>query len=374
MRVILTIAVVILSLALRSQNLVQNGSFEDKTFCPSNYNLQSLTVIKNWEQLNEGTPDYFNTCASKVGIPENMFGNQPTFQGEGYAGMAVYSPGKRNYREYLNSKLTRPLSAGEMVCIEMRISPADYCRYVVDGFGLLLSKNKPTQERMYCVNEKPTLQNPRLNMLDENDTWLLVSDIYVAKGGEQYVTIGNFNQDRDMKILHRTAEMGAKENNTWAYIYVDEVVVKPVSKKDECSCENEITASLVHDPPLELSEYHNITLDAILFDFDQDVLTDTARVQLEQVYKMLRKNKHMFMVISGHTDIIGNDQYNLELSKRRAERVISELVNRGIAADRLTVEYAGSHKPIADNASDQGRAQNRRVEFSIREKRYELIN
>jgi outer membrane protein OmpA-like peptidoglycan-associated protein len=227
---------------------------------------------------------------------------------------------------------------------------------------------------MYCIQTKPTLENPRLNMLDEINEWLLISDVYVAKGGEEWITIGNFKPDKEMKILRRTAAMGAKESNTWAYVFIDDVVVKPVKTKSECSCENEITASLVHDPPLELDEYDNVKLDAILFDFDEDVLTEKAQQEIEEIYKMLRKNKSMFLVISGHTDIVGNDGYNIDLSKRRAERVIGALEEKGIAKDRLSIEFAGSHEPVADNTTEEGRAQNRRVEFSIRQKKYELIH
>lgn len=363
-----------LGLALPAQNLVQNGSFEERNYCPNNYNLSTINVIKHWSQLNEGTPDYFNACSQKVGVPDNVFGKQPSHSGDGYAGMAIYSPNKRNYREYLTTKLTRPLQNGEMVCIEMYLSPADYSKFVVDGFGLALTKTKPVQDRMNCVMIPTALENPRLNMLDEQNEWLLVSDVYTAKGGEEYLTIGNFHPDRETKTLMRTAETGAKENNQWGYIYIDDVSVKPVKQRMECSCENDVIKTLVHDPPLELSEYDEIQLDAVLFDFDKDELTPVAVRQLEEVYKLLRKNKNMYMVIAGHTDIVGPDGYNLDLSKRRAERVMGYLVAKGIPQDRLTQEYDGSKKPVADNTTEDGRAQNRRVEFMIRKKKFELIN
>jgi OmpA-OmpF porin, OOP family len=356
-----------------AQNLVPNPSFEEKAYCPVNFNQQSLRVVNGWKQLNEGTPDYFNGCAEVVGVPKNMFGEQPGHTGVGYMGMAIYSPSKRNYREYMEAKLSRPLTAGEMVCIEMYVSAADYCKYVVDGLGATLSAQTLKQDRYYCVNEKGVMQNPRLHMLDECGEWFLLSDVYTAKGGEEYITIGNFKMDRDMKILSRTKEMGAKENSNWAYVYIDDVSVKPIKKKEECSCENDFLATMVVDPPLELSEYDHIKLDAILFDFDQDVLKPEAIVQLEEVYKLLRKNRSMYLEIDGHADIIGDDGYNVELSKRRADRVISYLTDKGISKERLNEKAFGSAQPTAENSTSEGRAQNRRVEFQILKKRFELV-
>lgn len=332
-----------------------------------------MKSIVGWSQLNEGTPDYFHTCSEKVGVPNNMFGSQLAKDGEAYAGMAIYSPSQRNYREYLTSKLARPLNAGEVVCIEMYISAADFCKYVVDGFAVALSKEKLVQERTFCVKHIPQLSNPRFHMLDATDEWLLVSDVYTAQGGEQVITIGNFKSDKELKILSRTKEMGATDNSKWAYVFIDHISVKPVKKKEDCSCENDYLASIAVDPPLELKEYENIRLDAVLFDFDQDALTDTSVKQLNEVVALLKKNKAMYLEIDGHTDAIGNDEYNKDLSKRRAQKVIDFLTKKGIDPTRLEIKYYGSTVPAATNESEAGRAQNRRVEFEIRQKKFELI-
>ncbi len=357
-----------------AQNLVENGDFETKAYCPGNFNQQQLNTIAGWWQATDGTPDYFHACSQKVGVPKNVFGEESAGSGEGYAGLVTYSTGNtRNYREYLQTKLSRPLVAGELVCIEMKISAADYCYYVTDGIGLILSKEKISSNAQTTLAMKSTMGNPKFNMLDEAQGWMLLSDIYKAEGGEQYVTIGNFRMDRDLKVIKRTEKMGAKGNSTWAYIYIDDVAVKPVQKKEDCSCENEYLTSIAVDPPLELSEYNKVKLDAVLFDFDQDVLTDTAKIQLQEIYGLLKKNRAMYMEISGFTDIVGPDGYNLELSKRRAQRVIDYLKEKGIAEERLQLTFFGKQNPIADNESDEGRHQNRRVEFQILEHKFELI-
>lgn len=357
-----------------AQNLLENSSFEEKTYCPGTFNQQEIKTVKGWWQASDGTPDYFHKCSDKVGVPSNMFGNQEAKDGDGYIGLVTYSNGSnRNYREYMQTKLTRPLAAGEMVCVEMYVSAADYCCYVTDGFGAILSKNKIAHEKHGVISFKQSISNPRLNMLDEADTWVLLSDVFVAQGGEEYFTMGNFKPDKELKIIRRTQDMGARGNDTWGYLYIDKVSVTSIKTKSECSCENDIIASMVVDPPLELSEYNKIKLDAVLFDFDKDELTPEAIIQLEEVQKLLRKNRAMYMEISGYTDIIGPDGYNLELSKRRASRVIEYLKSKGIDESRLTMTFFGSQLPVAPNETDEGRAQNRRVEFQILEKKFELI-
>ena len=355
------------------QNLVNNGSFETKSYCPSNFNQQSLNTIAGWWQATDGTPDYFHTCSDKVGVPNNVFGQQLAKDGDGYTGLVTFSVGKRNYREYLQTKLTRPLVAGEMVCIEMYVSAADYCNYVTDGIGILLSEKKAESNLQTELAFTGTMSNPRLNMLDESNVWQLLSDVYVAKGGEEYLTIGNFKADKELKVIRRTEDMSDKGYGTWSYMYIDDIKVRPVQRKLECSCENEYLASIAVDPPLELSEYKKIKLDAILFDFDADLLTDEALNQLEEVYVLLKKNRSMYMEISGHTDVVGPDGYNLGLSKRRAQRVIDHLVMKGIDASRLQLTFFGKLQPVANNETDEGRHQNRRVEFQILEKKFELI-
>lgn len=369
---LLTVSV-LLSFGISAQNLVRNGSFEDKIYCPSHFNEHQLKMVEHWGQLNEGTPDYFHACSKKVGVPNNLFGSQPARTGDAYCGLAVFSPSQFNYREYLLTRLTRPLKAGEMVCIELYFSAADNCKFVVDGLGVLLSAEKPIQEKALIVREEPSMQNPRLHMLDDDQGWVLLSDIYTAKGGEEYLTIGNFTPDQKLKVIRRTRIENPDANGKWAYLYIDDVNVVPVSKKEDCSCENEYLASIVTDPPLELYEYDDISIDAVLFDFDEDVLTTAARKQLDQVYNLMKKNRSIYMEIDGHTDAVGNDTYNLDLSNRRADRVIDYLTEKGISSERFSKSAFGSKRPVAPNSTDDGRAKNRRVEFQIRQKRFELV-
>ena len=91
-----------------------------------------------------------------------------------------------------------------------------------------------------------------------------------------------------------------------------------------------------------------------------------AQVKLNEVAQALtEQNPESKMIVEGHTDSQGSAASNQDLSQRRAQSVRDYLVSRGIAADRITAQGVGPTRPIADNASAEGRANNRRVEIII---------
>jgi outer membrane protein OmpA-like peptidoglycan-associated protein len=90
-------------------------------------------------------------------------------------------------------------------------------------------------------------------------------------------------------------------------------------------------------------------------------------VKLNEVAEALIKNdSDSQMVVEGHTDSQGGADYNMELSRRRAQTVRDYLVSRQIAADRIIATGFGLTRPIADNTSAEGRANNRRVEIVVK--------
>ncbi|MES2731841.1 MAG: OmpA family protein [Bacteroidota bacterium] len=108
-----------------------------------------------------------------------------------------------------------------------------------------------------------------------------------------------------------------------------------------------------------------ITLNNIFFDFDKSVLKDESKGELQQVIQLLNDSPTMKIVISGHTDNIGTEGYNQELSERRAKAVIDYLISRGIPNRRLNYKGYGTTRPVADNTTDEGRQLNRRTEFEV---------
>lgn len=103
----------------------------------------------------------------------------------------------------------------------------------------------------------------------------------------------------------------------------------------------------------------------VLFASGKADLLGTANARLEQVAEALKNEPDRKITIEGHTDAQGSDQSNMELSQRRAATVQSFFVSRGVPADKVTATGVGESRPVADNNSPEGRANNRRVEIIV---------
>jgi outer membrane protein OmpA-like peptidoglycan-associated protein len=103
----------------------------------------------------------------------------------------------------------------------------------------------------------------------------------------------------------------------------------------------------------------------VLFRSAKSDLLSSAQVKLDQVAKALLAIRARNLIVEGHTDSQGSESYNQGLSQRRADTVRDYLVQRGYPADRIQARGKGKGSPIADNASPEGRANNRRVEIVI---------
>ncbi len=108
-----------------------------------------------------------------------------------------------------------------------------------------------------------------------------------------------------------------------------------------------------------------VRLKNIYFDFDKTTLKEESFVELNKVVDFLNQNPRISIEISGHTDSKGSDEYNLNLSQGRSQSVVDYLIGQGINASRLQAHGYGETKPIDTNDTDDGRANNRRVEFTV---------
>jgi len=126
----------------------------------------------------------------------------------------------------------------------------------------------------------------------------------------------------------------------------------------------EIKASLLPAEKMkqELDAKGHVTL-YINFDFGKADIKPESQPIIDQIVKLLKTNPDLSLTVEGHTDNVGAPPYNKKLSDARARSVVSALTAQGIDAQRLTAVGYGQEKPIADNRTDSGRAQNRRVEL-----------
>ena len=115
-----------------------------------------------------------------------------------------------------------------------------------------------------------------------------------------------------------------------------------------------------------IAKGNSITLNNLYFDYDSDKILPASYAEIERLSLFLKRNKQVNIEIIGHTDNQGSKTYNLDLSLRRATALMNALIKKGIAANRLSAKGMGSEAPIATNDTEEGRAQNRRVEILIK--------
>jgi len=117
-------------------------------------------------------------------------------------------------------------------------------------------------------------------------------------------------------------------------------------------------------PPPPTPKHIELSADTY-FDFDKATLKPAGKERIDtDVVRPMKEHPELRTLVEGHTDSIGSDAYNQRLSERRAQAVADYMEAQGISPSRITTKGWGKSKPIADNKTKQGRAQNRRVEIT----------
>lgn len=122
---------------------------------------------------------------------------------------------------------------------------------------------------------------------------------------------------------------------------------------------------VAEEPPPPPKVVEKIVLNGIQFDFDKAVIKDQYYPILDEGIAALAKHPEKSVAVEGYTCSIGAEDYNLRLSEKRAEAVKAYMVEKGIAAEKLSTMGYGEANPVADNETRQGREMNRRVEFKV---------
>jgi outer membrane protein OmpA-like peptidoglycan-associated protein len=182
---------------------------------------------------------------------------------------------------------------------------------------------------------------------------------FLPGGGEAGIARSNPNNG-DYKIVLPYGKNYSFNANAPGFIAVsDNLDLSNISEYKE------ITRDL-YLVPVEIGE--TIRLNNIFFEIAKWDLLPTSFLELDKLVKILSDNPAMEITISGHTDNVGNDDANQTLSANRAKAVVDYLISKGIVAGRFQQAGYGETKPIATNDTDEGKALNRRVEFTINKK------
>jgi len=204
-------------------NLVQNYSFESYTSCPTSVGSQ-VDFAAPWTGTNNST-DYFNSCAPPYffSVP---YQSSTSFQyartGDAFAGLFMLNGYGGDYREYLQGLLFDTLVNSICYKTTFFVNNTSYAKYAVNNFGIYFSTDT------FTTVWEPAPYIPQVlgfnnEIINDTLNWVEISGIYIANGGERYITIGNFFDDANTDTLNT--------GNGWylgAYYYIDDVSVIPI--------------------------------------------------------------------------------------------------------------------------------------------------
>lgn len=232
MKTILIFYTLCLSQLLFAQNLVPNPSFEDLTNCPTDFSQIPLT--QNWKKtLSTGSPDIYNSCSEDIFIKVPNAGvyidsYQPPITGNGYAGIYTYFSENIFTREYLQTHLTKKLKANRQYYLSFNVSPditpSQLHWIYTDAVGIAFTDEAfvDEPEEIDVLSLIPALENQG-TLITDTVGWTKISGCYTAKGGENFMIIGNFQSNAETIIEVSDPSFSQYSN----YFYVEDVLVTP---------------------------------------------------------------------------------------------------------------------------------------------------
>ncbi len=344
--------------AEESENLVPNPGFEVFSIIPHGWFYRGsdfTSLVKDWSSASEASPDVYGPS---ITVPdtwqEKGFGRKKPRSGQYMVGITAFgcNQGKPHCREYIQVNLTEPLVTGQAYHVEFWASPL-HTGIHSNNLGILFSMQKLQEKTDRVVIKKPQIYSEKIVPGNEY-IWHKIQGDFTAEDAYKFLTIGNFFTDEET-----LSSEGSENTHNYAYYYIDDVrVYKRPPIIDDFGDE------FADWYPLE--EDKVIPLDNILFDTDKSTLRTKGQNDLDRLYKILLEYPTMEIEVGGHTDSQGGFDYNMQLSNRRARAVVNYLANKGIEQDRLSYIGYGTTRHFATNDTEEGRQQNRRVEFRIR--------
>lgn len=343
--------------APRLDNIVPNPGFEKYSATPIGwfYKGKHFTdVMKYWSSATAASPDVFGP---RVRVPAHWaakgFGQQSPHSGKSMTGVTVYGceEGKPHCREYIQIQLLEPLVIGQSYYTEFWVTHLARSLQV-NNIGMYFSK-----EKISLTIDAPLELNPQVsaeNIVDAANRWVKISGTFTADTEAEYLLIGNFQPDSLTQMRNRMAN-----SLNYAYYYLDDVLLRkedpiipvPVKENDLCC--------------ITIEEGKVFELRNIFFDHDKAELLPRSYLELDKLKRLMKEHPTMVIEIRGHTDSIGDHDYNVYLSRKRAKAVVEYLNERGINRKRTRYAGFGSTQPIASNDEEAGRQLNRRVELLI---------
>ncbi len=181
-----------------------------------------ITLAEGWSSPTDGSPDFMDSLSrSEYHVPQNIGGYQYAQDSSRYFGMVIFSKISINAREYIQGELQRLLIKDSTYCFQLFISLGDSSNYAVkNNLGIYFSPNSFYREGNYGLNYIPQIEFIDSEHFFEKINWVKYSALYIASGDENFITIGNFNNDESIDTMF----IGNGGKQLWhdaTYYYID---------------------------------------------------------------------------------------------------------------------------------------------------------
>ncbi len=228
MRLPLLIFLFVWAVSLKAQvNLVPNPSFEEKDTCPITNG--AIFLAEPWTSVYDGV-SYFHECgANGFTAPGNKYGWENPLTGQAYIGFSEWVINSGYESQFAGVELTSPLITGKKYNVEFYVSMIDSCWYAIKNIGVYFSQNQPPTNITTLLGYEPQVKYTGTDFLDNKEGWTKIEGSFFADGGEQFMTIGNFDghENTDTIFVSGGGEPPPGLPHYWkaAGYYIDDVSV-----------------------------------------------------------------------------------------------------------------------------------------------------
>ena len=376
---------------LPAQNIVENGSFEVISGKPKNPG--EIFLAPPWVGGTKAIPDLYSPSAknSLIKVPENAYGEQEPKDGKNYAGILIYSNREAEPRSFLSAKLKYPMLAGEHYCVRYYISFADLSKYASNNISCYISHDSIGSESDLILNHQPQVEHSTNRIFEKQWDWEAICRIYVADGGEKFITFGNFKPQTETRVISVKRPPGVTVSQIRdGYYFIDHISITPNATQENCKCEpgtfafanldkeeasfetdkEDIpdkviigtTGSISGEAAVAKVVHEDVTVE---FGLGKSNLDSKNTIALEEVSKFLKENDKAKITLISHND--KSEAAVKGISKKRLDQVAKYLMSKGVDQGRIESKDVQATAPIDDSGTKENRHLNMVVEIKFSE-------
>jgi OmpA-OmpF porin, OOP family len=284
-----------------------------------------------------------------------------------------------------NEKSMQPIQSAEIAINVAGIEPVKLKSTTTGNFETTMPETKEYTIDAQAVGFLPKKETLKVPVL-KNDTTINI-EILLTPVSKKLMLTGNVYDKKTEQLISAKLDISLKGDNKTklsfraeggkfekevpktGWYFISASAEGYINANDSISIEDEALSPFNRDLyllPIEVGV--TVRLKNIYFDFDKTTLKKESYTELNKVVDFLKQNPSVEIEIAGHTDNKGTDEYNVNLSQGRSQSVVDYIVSQGIQSFRLVARGYGEVLPIDTNETEAGRANNRRVDFTVLKK------